>query len=205
MSRQQNKEEVQSVTGPVVDCMGEISPWAQSLVERKGEKRLHSGHRRRDADEAWEHEHKTEFCSSTDDDHPSTQSRSGGPRFGEVMSVAAITSMHSRPRRHHQPSRSQYDSQDSLDSIVPKVTSVSGRRARKPDYCFDAPDSGYGSRGSRSHRSHGSRAGSYAYSTSPQSHIYQPSGPSGKAAYAYPSRHHGIEQAPIALPRYSTY
>ncbi|RMZ89762.1 hypothetical protein DV736_g3010, partial [Chaetothyriales sp. CBS 134916] len=144
-----------------------------------------------------------DLYSSTDDDRPSTRSRSGGPRLGEVMSVADITSVRSRSRWHH-PRRSHYNSQDSLDSINPKVTSASGR-ARKPDYLFDSPDSGYGSRGSRSHRSHGSRAGSYAYSTSPQSHIYQPPRPSGPATYGYPPSYYGVEQAPIALPRYSTY
>ncbi|RMD44603.1 hypothetical protein DV735_g501, partial [Chaetothyriales sp. CBS 134920] len=207
-ARRENKEEVQSVTGPVVDLMGKVSPWAQSPVERRGEKPVLSGRRRRDADEAWEHEHRSrldDLCSRA-----------------ENMSIRSDTTPRPIPAVPASPA-----SQDSLDSILPKVTSTTRkRRPQKPDSysLFDPPDSGYGSRGgSRSHRSHGSRAGSYAYSASPQSPaIYQPSptatangqppATAGAAYHGYPTggyyeygRDHSRVPPPISLPRYSTY
>ena len=237
ITRRENKEELQSVTGPVVDHDGGISAWSNSPVERIGEKPWHKG-RRLDADLAWQEEHATrldDICSraeqmslrsdttprpvpttshyrrshspvevySTDDDRHSRRSRSSKkPLYGEVMSVADITSAHSR--RHYDYARSHYESQDSLDSI-PKVTP--GSRTRKRD-AYDPYDSGYGSHGShRSHgspRSHyGSRAGSYAYSTSPQSHVHQTT--VAGQQYGYPTGYYGVERTPISLPRYQTY
>ena len=214
ITRRENKEELQSVTGPVVDDAGSVSPWSKSPVEMP-EKSWHKG-RRRHADRAWEEEHESrmdDICSRAEsmslrsDSTPRpTSSRTQYRRSPSPVEIYSSTDEDRHSHRSKSSRKPLYGEvmsfadigarsprrhrdyprshYESQDSLDSIPKVTPGTRSRKLEY--DPYDSGYGSHGSR--RSHGSPRSHYGART--ESYSYSTS----------PQRHH--YQTPVSGQQY---